>query len=573
LIFIGLVLCLGVFVQYGKVFKIPELSKVLRWNVKSLAAIPVIAFFITWLFRNKAEAWLRAVQERITPLVWMFVLLILLSVPLVAYNSWWKGPDHVASQEITEAEGADGNKPNILLVTFDALAARNMSVYGYERETTPFITEWAKSASLFTKVKAESHITTPTTASLMTGKRLWTHQTYHIVGSSKPVKSEVENVPLMLKRNGYYNMAFVVNPLASVKKLGISGSFDVAPIETGFSRQATLFASIDVILYRLFGNRIRLYDWILQRDFILFKVLNKISRNLSKTAAPPDKAFNNFLTVLDDKPPTPFFAWIHLMPPHDPYLAPEPFIGLFDSSLQYRTDKSQEEAFKKAERAHFQHDRFPPELLPSIDVLRARYDEFILYSDKQFETFIARLEEMDVLSNTVIILSSDHGESFEHNYTKHSFNNMYEQVTHIPLIIKEPDQGEGRVIDSLAEQIDISSTIFDLADIPLPSWIEGRSLVPLMRGNRLPPRPAFSMGLEGQASRGHKIINGKFAVWKGDHKLIHQLENDRSLLFNLEEDPGELNNLFDKEKERGRYLLRLIQDNLKMANERIRRGE
>ena len=55
--------------------------------------------------------------------------------------------------------------------------------------------------------------------------------------------------------------------------------------------------------------------------------------------------------------------------------------------------------------------------------------------------------------------------------------------------------------------------------------------------------------------------------------MIHELENDRSLLFDLKKDPGELNNLFDKEKERGRHLRRLIQDNLKMANERIMRGE
>jgi arylsulfatase A-like enzyme len=575
LIFIGLVLCLSVFVQYGKVFKIPQLTRVLGWNVKSLAAIPVIAFFISWLFRNKAEAWLRAVQERITPLVWMFVLLVLLAVPLVTYHSWWKEPGHVVSQEITETKGSDSNRPNILLVTFDTLTARNMSVYGYERETTPFITEWAKSASLFTRVKSESHITTPTTASLMTGKRLWTHQTYHIAGSSKPVKSYTENLPLVLKRNGYYNMAFVVNPLASVRKLGIEGAFDVAPIETGFNRKASLLGEVDALLYEWFGNTIRLYNWVLQRDFIFFKIINKISKKISKTSAPPDKAFNNFFSAVDNNSPEPFFAWIHLMPPHDPYLPPEPFMGAFDSSLQFRTDKSQEEAFKIAERAHFSYDRdrFPPELKPSIDTLRARYDEFILYCDKQFETFIAKLEQRGVLSNTIIILSADHGESFEHNYTKHSFNNMYEQVTHIPLIIKEPGQVERRVIDVLAEQIDISSTILDLADIPLSSWIEGRSLVPLMRGNRLPPRPAFSMGLEGQASRGHEITNGRIAVWKGDYKLIHELENNKSMLFNLSADPGELNNLFDREPERGQNLLNLIQENLEKANEKIGRRE
>ncbi|NIR07741.1 MAG: sulfatase-like hydrolase/transferase, partial [Candidatus Aminicenantes bacterium] len=76
--------------------------------------------------------------------------------------------------------------PNIILVTFDTLTARDMSVYGYGMPTTPFISKWAKTASLFTKLEAEGNITTPTTASLMTGKRLWTHQTYHVENASKP---------------------------------------------------------------------------------------------------------------------------------------------------------------------------------------------------------------------------------------------------------------------------------------------------------------------------------------------------------------------------------------------------
>jgi arylsulfatase A-like enzyme len=200
---------------------------------------------------------------------------------------------------------------------------------------------------------------------------------------------------------------------------------------------------------------------------------------------------------------------------------------------------------------------------------RISYDGFIRYCDKQFEDFIAQLTSRNRLKNTVVILSSDHGESFEHDYRGHGGPYLYEQLTHIPLIIKESEQSEGRIINDLIEQIDIPPTILDLANIPVPSWMEGRSLVPLMRGKRLPSIPAFSMNLAKNPSLWHQITKGTIAVWEGDYKLIHYLEEKKSLLFNLKQDPGELNNLFNKEPEVGQRLLTLIQDNLKMANERI----
>ncbi len=216
---------------------------------------------------------------------------------------------------------------------------------------------------------------------------------------------------------------------------------------------------------------------------------------------------------------------------------------------------------------------FPQKLQPTVEILRARYDEFIRYCDKQFEDFIAQLASRNKLKKTVIILSSDHGESFEHNYLRHAGPHLFEQLTHIPFIIKGPDQTEGRVINDLTEQIDIPATILDLANIPAPSWMEGRSLVPLMQGKSLPLRPVFSMNFEKNPSLGHEITRGTVAVWEGDYKLIHYLENNESLLFNLTHDPDEVNNLFDKESEIGQRLLGLIQDNLKNANERNGRGE
>ena len=576
--FLGILILTGVGVWTVKKSMWPDAQTIVLIKLAVFVCVNILTVFITWLFRNKAERWIGIIQERISPLVWLFGIWLIVSILLVAYHVWIKQPENVSLQEVTQSHVPDRKQPNIILVIFDALTVRDMSVYGYYRQTTPFIDEWAKTASVFTRLKAESNYTTPTTASLITGKRVWSHQIYHI-RASNPVRSNVESLPLILKHNGYYNMAFIVNTLASVKKLGVSNSFDIAPIGTEFSMPISLlgwdnvkYSAIDILLYRLFGDKIKLHDWIIKRDFVFTRLMRIFSQDFSRTAVPPQKAFNRFLDVIDKNPPEPFFAWIHVFPPHDPYLPPEPFMGMFDSSSEQKTYKNHKKATIKI-FDHLEYQNFNQEIQPTVNTLRARYDELVRYCDKQFEEFIEELTKSGKLKNTIIILSSDHGESFEHDYIMHGGPELYEQVTHIPLIIKEPGQTQGRVINDVVEQVDIPATILEFAKVNVPSWMEGRSLVPLMKGGMLSPRPAFSMNFEKNPSRGHQITKGTVAVWEGDYKLIHYLEEKKSLLFNLKQDPDELNNLLDRESEVGQRLLALIQDNLKKANEKIRWGE
>lgn len=525
-----------------------------------LIGVILVAILLLWLFWKKAEKWISIIHERTTPLVWLFGILVVLSVPIVVYHTWIKQPDNLISQEIYSPVESNKNRPNIILVTFDSLTARDMSAYGYRKDTTPFISKWSDKAYLFNRVEAESNYTAPTTASLMTGDRLWTHRIFQPHGFN-PDKSDVESLPYALKNNGYYNIAFIANPLASVKALGVANSFEIAPVPSELSTPASLFGSIDKFLYQNFGEKIRMYDWVIRGDFVLSWIVDLISRNIIKTIVPPENAFNKFLSVIDHNPPEPFFAWIHLYPPHHPYLPPEPYMGFFDSSNELRSFRSQWRVYKPR--------KYTKEMQPAFERLRTRYDEFIRYCDKQFENFIAQLAIRNKLENTVIILSADHGESFEHNYIGHGTSYMYEQVTHIPLIIKVPSQTQGRIINDLIEQIDIPPTILDLADIPVPSWMEGRSLVQTMRGESLPEKVIFSMSFENTRSHGQKITKGTIAAWEGDYKLIYYLGKDQSLLFNLKQDPGELNDLFLKEPEIGQRLLNIIKNNLNNKNDKI----
>ncbi len=563
----------GVLIWKGKRIIWPYEQTSLQLKFIVVISLALISGYMIWLFRGKIGKAAVVIQERLTPLVWVYSFLIICSIPLVGYYAVWETGKTKLSINTKSSVTTDG-RPNIILVTFDALAARHMTVYGYERETTPFIEKWSKKATVFSKAEAACNFTTPSAASLMTGKRVWTHQTYHIEGM-KPIRSDVESMPHILKDNGYFNIAFVVNPFASVRVLGMSDSFDLAPLTSEFGDSASLFGwkfgVVDKMLYQAFGDKIRFHNWILSNEFIFSKFLNLISRNVNLTEVPPEKAFNKLLEIMDHNIPRPFFAWIHIFPPHDPYLSPENFKGKFNTSSELRNYKQQEKLVEESYKYLFQYKPYSDGMRPAVNLMKDYYDEFITYIDKQFEDFIEELNKRET-GNTVFILTADHGESFEHGYFTHGGPFLYEQVTHIPLVIKKADQDTGQIVSGTVEQVDIPATILDLANIQLPIWMEGRSLLPLMRGKKLPPKPAFSMNFEGNPSRGHAIAKGSIAVWDGDYKLIHYLERNESLLFNLTQDPDELSNLIEEEPEIGQYLLRLIRDNLQEANKRMGNG-
>jgi arylsulfatase A-like enzyme len=534
--------------------KLPFYSKLLLPVIA--AAIAVIA---AWILRKRPNF----IDEKITPLFWLFGIFNIIALLIVAFQLFVNSDVKEHIQKGPASANANKNSPNIILVTFDALTTKDMSVYGYSRETTPFINEWAKSAVKFSRLKASSTFTTPATASLMTGKRVWTHQTFHQEGS-KPVGHFTESLPLLLKNSGYYTMSFIQNDAASARVLGIDNSFHFSPPNYAFYTENSLLGRINRLLNILFADRFKLHDWIIKDDFILNKIIRYFPMEVFKATTTQDNAFKRFLTAYDDNPNKPFFAWLHLNPPHDPYLPPEPYMGMFDPSLELRTAKSQSRLIGGEGRVAI-NDETPA----TIDILRARYDEFIRYCDREFEDFTGQLAARDLLRNTVVILSSDHGESFEHNTLGHGSLNLYEELISIPFIIKEPGNTNGKTIDDTVEQIDIPATVLDIAGIPVPLWMEGRSVMPLINGSMDFYKPAYSMALFTNTV-GQEITQGTIAVWEGDYKLIHYLDTNKSLLFNLKLDPHELNDLWDKEPEKGQHLLSLIRENLDKANRNLR---
>jgi arylsulfatase A-like enzyme len=560
MMFAGLFILLGAMVWGGKrlLWPLDETSALLKTG--TLISVMLLSVALSWVFRDNAYRWMEGVNERITPLVWLYGIVVIISIPFVGYLALSGNTGMSVMRNTAEFSNPNRDRPNIILVTFDALTAQDMSVYGSANDTTPFISEWAKSATVFTRHEASANYTAPATATLMTGKRVWSHRRFQS-NAGAPVKSDTESLPLLLKKHGYYNMAFVANNLASVQMLGMAESFMVAPFSNEFMSPSSVYGFLLNYLHRTFGTKIKLNDWILSEDFILHKLTpDNYIKYPSETEFPVEKVFGMFLSEIDGNMQAPYFAWIHLFPPHAPYLPPHQYSGQFDLSPAFRTWKEQYRFVRKR--------YYNQSLQPDADVIRSRYDEFILYCDNQFQRFIEEMEKRSQLNNTVIIVSSDHGESFEHGYFTHGGPFLFEQMTHLPLIIKEPGQTEGKVIDVPVEQVDIPVTILDIAGISEPPWMEGRSLIPLIRGEDIAFKPVFSMNLDKNPVL-NKITKGTIAVWKDKYKLIHYLGNEKSLLFNIEEDPDEMNNLIDTKADVGRHMLGMIKTELKKVNEKF----
>ena len=203
----------------------------------------------------------------------------------------------------------------------------------------------------------------------------------------------------------------------------------------------------------------------------------------------------------------PFFLWLHYFDPHNPYYAP----------LGFRND------FRESP-----------------------YHAEVAYVDHQIGQLLQGLDQLGLSENTVIVLTSDHGEGLnEHGEPTHSYF-VYNTTMRVPLIIWAPEQLEGgKRVSSLTRTIDILPTVLELLDIEIPDDIDGESLLPLIEGTEdSDTRPAY-----GEATRFAATFSLPTLRYlrRGDWKYIHKTNPE---LYNLQEDPNELVNLADQEPQR-----------------------
>jgi len=214
-----------------------------------------------------------------------------------------------------------------------------------------------------------------------------------------------------------------------------------------------------------------------------------------------------------------FFAWIHLYDPHTPYDPPEPY------------------------KTQFRDRRY------------GLYDGEIAYVDQLMGEFREFMEEKDLLDKTVIVFTSDHGESLgEHQESAHGFF-IYDAALRVPLIIRFPENKfASKVIESQVKSIDIMPTVLNLLGEPIPESVQGESFLPLIMGKEERERPsAYS---ETYWPRYHYGWSELKSLRKGQYKYI---DAPRPELYDVLEDPGEVDNIVNRKATLGHEMKRELE--------------
>src|SRR5208282_772131 len=203
----------------------------------------------------------------------------------------------------------------------------------------------------------------------------------------------------------------------------------------------------------------------------------------------------------------------------------------------------------------------------SAEELRARYDESVQYADSVVGKYLDWLDRTGRLDHSIVIVSADHGESFEHNWFLHDGPYLYNGLIHIPLLIHLPGQKQGAHIDYPAQQVDLLPTLLDLIGAKAPSWTDGVSLKPLLEGKTMAPRYIYSMSFERNREL-DPITKGTVAMIDDQFKYVRYLGTSKEELYRYKTDENEQHNLVGSEPETSKRMRGLLLKTLDGVNDR-----
>jgi arylsulfatase A-like enzyme len=469
-------------------------------------------------------------------------------------------------EEMIVYKNSEKVKPNIILVTMDALSAEDMSVYKYCLRTTPNLEEFGRSSYVFDNMFANGNWTRPSVASLLMGVRPSTHRLisrsdFNNISFNVNKK---QNMPFYLQQNGYECYAIVSNlAYAHPRANNTIESFASIPYKTipfdyiKDEKRAYLLYYISSYFIKLESNA-NMWLFNIINDYIPWANVSLLpnkgrDRWDTETPFPVEVPFALARDILSRNQKSNLFIWIHIYPPHDPYLPPNSFRHSFLKERIFENKKTNTVISGRINR--LTDDK------QDLNKLRLRYDENILYADAAFGDFLQFLRNSGYYENSIILLSADHGESFEHGHLGHGGPHLYQQLVHIPLLIHLPGQLQGKRVPSNMEHVDIAPTILDLIGLKIPSWMEGETMKKAMLGGYVTTRPKYFMELDGNSKDG-PLKKGTIGVTVGDFKYIYSLTNRTEELYDIKNDSAELINLNYKNSKMSSYCKKLIFDNI-----------
>lgn len=313
--------------------------------------------------------------------------------------------------------------PNVLLVVVDTLRADHTSLHGYPRDTTPNLAAFAEGGLVFERARSSSSWTKPSTASLMTGLSAAQHGVEQEDGRLPDAAATLAEV---LWASGYRTGLFSDNPFVS-RGFGFAQGFE----------HVYDYASREIA--RPSGETYDLSDAGAVRK-------DELADWKHRAGAPAiDRELLAWLASIPESEP--WFAHVQYMEPHWPYAPPPPFDAKFTDAPIRRSELPNlwgvATGFAGAERGTEVGEAERQRLVDA-------YDAMVAYWDDCFGRLVAQLESWGRLRNTIVVVTSDHGEGFfEHGVWAHQ-NSLYEELVRVPLVIRGPGIASGRIARDVA---------------------------------------------------------------------------------------------------------------------------
>ncbi len=417
--------------------------------------------------------------------------------------------------------GENGAGRKIILFTIDTLRSDRLGCYGYQRDTSPIMDAMAREGVRFVRARTQSPWTLSSLASIMTS-------TYPTVCSVMTGNNRLDEARTTIAESmrdaGLLTHAIVSNGWLQ-DTFGLSQGF------IGFHH------SSDVFNWTRYGRMI----WLrIAKRF--FPGLFPVGQNFLATDL-VDRA-NEWLQEYGDRD---FFLWIHAIDPHDPYLTPDGYEDVFE-------DSTYKGRFKRMSGLLYTL-RYGTRLRPEDKAqLENLYDREVRYTDDHLGRLVQTLRDLGIYDETLLIVSSDHGEEFwEHDGLMHG-HSLYEDQLLVPLIMRYPSRlPKGLAIEEPVRLLDLMPTLLDLFDLRFPDEVQGRSLLPLLFGrpSSWMEEPAYAEAL--------LYFDELKSVSRNGYKLILNPSNDKTMLFDINADPLERWDLAQAEPE----LLKRLEEDLR----------
>jgi choline-sulfatase len=374
-----------------------------------------------------------------------------------------------------QVTGQSPRRPNILLITLDTTRADRMGFLGSTRGLTPALDAFARTALVFTRAYAQAPVTTVSHATLLTGMFPPAHR---VTDFGAPMPANVPYLPQLLHDAGYRTAAFVGSLILDPRNgtaPGFDRGFDVYDAGFGLRRPGD-------DRYRSVERRGK----------------EVVTRALAWRTPSRDGRFRLRAgryggQVGDQALPGPWFLWVHLFDPHDPYDPPADLKRRFAA---------------------------------------VPYDGEIAAVDR----LVGRLLE-STPPDTIVAIAADHGEALgDHGEDTHGVF-LYDAVLHVPLLVRLPAAGAGARIDTRVRLADLAPTLLEAAGLPIPPAMQGESLKPLVRASAVADRPVYAETEYPRRAFGWSPL----AAWRSDRFLL--VRAPKPELYDLVADPNAAKNL------------------------------